>query len=281
MLQPPRKFVDRVGSSLKRLQSVAQTCQSRDVNESDTVTLVMDILCDVLGYDKYEEVTKEHQIRSTYCDLAVQIGGKLYVLIEVKAIGLSLKENHIQQALNYAANKGCEWVILTNAVTWQLYRVIFGQPITSELVLEFAFLDLNPKKAQDLETLYTVSREGADKATFAEYHASLQAKDRYCIAAILASEPVLKLIRKELRAMNPNVQVGLDEIREVIQSQVLKRDVIEGEKAMVAEKKFKRHQKKQERQKGKPGGSLATASFDKDSGVAAASDEGPSDDAAD
>lgn len=251
MLQPPKKFVDRVNNALKGLQSVAQTCQTRDINESDTVTLVMDILCDLLGFDKYSEITKEHQIRCTYCDLAVQIGGNLHYLVEAKAIGISLKENHIQQALNYAANKGCEWVILTNAVTWHVYRVVFGQPIASELVIQFNLLSLNGRKAQDLELLYTISREGADKGAFVEYHASLQAKDRHCIAALLTTEPVLKLIRKELRAMNPNVQVDLEEIQEVIQTQVLKRDVLEGEKANEAVKRIRKHQRKLEREKEK------------------------------
>lgn len=252
MLQPPKRFTDRVNAKLKTLQGLAQSCQTKDINESDTVTLVMDILCDLLGYNKYDEVTKEHQIRATFCDLAIQVAGKLHLLIEVKAVGIGLKENHIQQALNYAANKGCEWVVLTNAVNWRLYRVVFGQPISSELVIDMDFTNLNARKAADVELLYCLSREGADKNACQEFHASLQAKDRHCIAALLMTEPVLKLIRKELRAMTPNVQVDLDEILEVLQSQVLKREVLEGEKAVEACKRLRKHQKKQERDKSRP-----------------------------
>jgi len=42
------------------------------VSEADTITLVKDLLSEVLGYDKYAELTSEHSIRGTYCDLAIK-----------------------------------------------------------------------------------------------------------------------------------------------------------------------------------------------------------------
>lgn len=43
---------------------------TRDVNESDTCVIISDFLADVLGYDKYGEVTTEFAIRSiTIADL--------------------------------------------------------------------------------------------------------------------------------------------------------------------------------------------------------------------
>ena len=51
--------------------------------------------------------------------------GKIEYLIEVKAIGLSLKENHLRQALGYGANNGIPWVVLTNGLVWELYRIKF------------------------------------------------------------------------------------------------------------------------------------------------------------
>ena len=35
--------------------------------------LVKDLLAEVFGYDKYAELTSEHAIRGTYCDLAVKV----------------------------------------------------------------------------------------------------------------------------------------------------------------------------------------------------------------
>ena len=36
-------------------------------------------------------------IRGTFCDLAIKLDGTLAVLIEVKAIGLDLKEQYVKQ----------------------------------------------------------------------------------------------------------------------------------------------------------------------------------------
>ena len=75
MANIPVKVADRLASSIKRFQPVLASAQSRDVNESDTVIIITDMLSDVFGYDKYSEVTSETAIRGTYCDLAVKLNG--------------------------------------------------------------------------------------------------------------------------------------------------------------------------------------------------------------
>ena len=44
-------------------------------------------------------------IRRTFCDLAVKLDGTLEFLVEVKALGLELKDQHMKQAVDYAANQ--------------------------------------------------------------------------------------------------------------------------------------------------------------------------------
>ena len=56
-------------------------------------------------------------------DLAIKVDGKLALLIEVKAIGLELKDGHVKQAVDYAANQGCDWVVLTNGMIWRVYKL--------------------------------------------------------------------------------------------------------------------------------------------------------------
>ena len=116
-------------TGIKRYQPILEAAKSRDVGEADTVTIIKDMLADVFGYDKYSEVTSEFSIRGTYCDLATKIDGQLQTLIEVKAIGLDLKEQHVKQAVDYAANQGVDWVLLTNGVCWRIYRIVFAKPI--------------------------------------------------------------------------------------------------------------------------------------------------------
>jgi hypothetical protein len=116
------------------------------------------MLSEVFGYDKYSEITSECSIRGTWCDLAIKIDGTIEYLIEVKAIGLDLKDSYTKQAVDYSANQGTDWVILTNAEIWRIYKITFGKPIDSELVLEINFSDLNPKKSSDLELVYNLTR---------------------------------------------------------------------------------------------------------------------------
>src|ERR1700752_4650173 len=146
----PKKVVERLIGGIKRYQPILEAAKSRDVGEADTVTIVKDMLADVFGYDKYSEVTSEFSIRGTYCDLATKIDGQLQTLIEVKAIGLDLKEQHVKQAVDYAANQGVDWVLLTNGICWRVYHIVFAKPIDQELVLELDFRKLNTRSEADL-----------------------------------------------------------------------------------------------------------------------------------
>ena len=60
----PKKTEERIRSALKRFVPVLLAQRDRDVSEADTVTLVRDFFSDLLGFDKYAELTSEHQVRS-------------------------------------------------------------------------------------------------------------------------------------------------------------------------------------------------------------------------
>lgn len=230
------KVSARVSAALKKFQPILEDARKRDVNESDTVTIVTDLLHDLFGYDKYGEITSEHSIRSTFCDLAVRIDGELAVLIEVKAIGLDLKDTHIKQAVDYAANQGCDWVALTNGVEWLVYQVAFTKPIEAELVLQLDLLTLSHRRGDDVEMVALLSRESWKKSRLDDYAMQKQVLSRFTIAAVLLTEPVLGAIRREVRRLSTEVKVDQEAIRHVLEAEVIKREVIEGEKAEAATK---------------------------------------------
>jgi len=232
----PARVTERLATGLKRFQPILTSAKSRDVNESDTSMIVTDLLAEIFGYDKYSEVTRELCIRGTFCDLATRIEGKFQMLIEVKAIGLELKESHVKQAVDYAANQGIEWVALTSGNLWKVYRVIFAKPIDAELVLDIDLLALNAKSAQDLENLYLLTRESMLKSGLYAYHDHLQATNKFYLAAVVLSDPVLDMVRRELRRLS-DAKVEVDELREALRQEVIKREVLEGEKADGARKK--------------------------------------------
>lgn len=249
MANVPNKVADRLAAGLKRFQPILASAKSRDVGESDTVTIVVDVLAEIFGYDKYSEITSEYAIRGTYCDLATKIDGALQSLIEVKAIGLELKDAHVKQAVDYAANQGVDWVVLTNGMYWRFYKVTFTKPIGHELVVEIDFSTLNPKIAKDIESLFLFCKEGWMKSVLGEYHSQKQALSRFFLGAMVLTEPVLEVIRRELRRVSPDVKINIDEIKAVFTNEVIKREVMEGEKAEEARKKISRSANKALRSK--------------------------------
>ena len=232
----PTRVADRLAAGLRHFQPIVASAKSRDVNESDTSMIITDVLAEIFGYDKYSEVTRELTIRGTHCDLATRIDGKFQMLIEVKAVGIDLKEGHAKQAVDYAANQGVEWVALTNGIVWKVFRVLFTKPIETELVLAFDFLELSPKNSAQIENLYLLTRESMVKSGLYAYHDHLQATNKFYLAAVVLSDSVVDTIRRELRRVS-DVKVEADELRSLLKEEVIKREVIEGEKATSAYKK--------------------------------------------
>ncbi|MFA6310823.1 MAG: restriction endonuclease subunit R [Sterolibacterium sp.] len=240
MASIPKKVVERLVGGIKRYQPILAAAKARDVGEADTVTIIKDMLSDIFGYDKYAELTSEFSIRGTYCDLATKIDGVLQTLIEVKAIGLDLKDQHVKQAIDYAANQGVEWVLLTNGVCWRVYHLVFAKPIEQELVVDIDFSALNARSDHDIELLYLWCKEGWQRSVLGEYHTQRQALSRFFIGAMLQTDPVLEVLRRELRRVSPDVRIDIDQIKSVLTTEVIKREVIEGEKAEEARKKIAR-----------------------------------------
>ena len=232
----PSKVMDRFTDNITVFQKVLQNARDRDVNESDTVTIVKDMLASVMGFDKYEEVTSEYSIRGTYCDLATKLDGAVRYLVEVKAIGLALKENHLRQVVSYGSSQGVPWVVLTNGIIWEVYRIKFEQPVSHEFVFGLNFSELSVRKPDDIEKLFLLCREGVQKSAIDDFHAFAQIVNRFTIAAIISSDPVLAVLRRELQRLEPDSRVTTDDIRAILPD-VLKRDVTEGEEAGAARKR--------------------------------------------
>ena len=259
----PKKVNERISKGISKFKKVLHIAKSHDVNESDTVSIINDMIGEIFGYDKYIECTSELAIRGTYCDLAIKVDEKIQFLIEAKAIGLDLKDSHLKQAIDYGANKGVQWVILTNSIEWNLYRIRFEKPINYDLVAKFNFEELNDK---DVELLFLISKEGLQKNARDDYYEKIQSVNKYVIGALILNEPVLSTLRRELRKIADGIKIDFDEIKDIIVSSVLKRDVFEGEDADVARSKIdKFYKKSMRRQKASSDKSVKTNKYEEKS----------------
>ncbi len=230
----PKRVQERLVDGIKKYQPIVEGRKAADVGEADTVILVTEILSEVFGYDKFTEITSEFAIKSTYCDVATKIDDKLQTLIEVKPIGQALKDSHVTQAVNYAANQGVEWVLLTNGQHWRAYSVECKGQIAQELVVNIDFLALDRKLDDDLELLFVLCKEGWAKSAIDEYQTQMEALNRYVIAATILSDKMLDKIKTELRRVAPEARIDVEAIKSVLENEVIKRELLEGDKAEAA-----------------------------------------------
>jgi hypothetical protein len=243
------KVAARITTQLKKYQSILSGLQKRDVSEADTVTVINDMLSEICGYDKYLHVTSQYAIRGTYVDLAVKVDEEIRFLIEVKAIGIELKDAHVKQAIDYAANEGIEWVVLTNGAHWRIYKVHFGQPIEKILVCELDAIEASTKSPEALECFGNLSREGFSKGTMAEFLLHKQVTNKFTVAAVLQTDFILEVLRREIRRMSSGVKVEVEYLRSLLQEEVIKRDLIEGDEAKAALQNIRRLQRAATRKK--------------------------------
>jgi hypothetical protein len=116
--------------------------------------------------------------------------------------------------------------------------VIFGKPIDQELIIDIEFCALSAKNQTDLESLYLLCKEGWVRSVLGDYQMQREALSRFFLGALILSEPVLSIIRRELKRVSPDVKIEIDQIRDVLEKEVLKREVIDGDKADAARKKI-------------------------------------------
>ena len=227
----PARVQKRFSENIRRFIKILTEAKSRDINESDTVKIVIDVLSDIFGYDKYIDITSEFQIRGTFCDVAIKAGDDVRYLIECKAIGSELKENHLRQAVEYASKSGIEWTILSNGIVWQVYKVVFAKPIDQRLLFSIDFLNEDPKDKKFAEKLYLLCKEAITKSAIESYAKERRAINKHTIAAILYSDEVVATVRRRLRSLFKDVSIDKVLVREVIRNEIIKRELVDSEQA--------------------------------------------------
>jgi hypothetical protein len=179
----------------------------------------------------------------------VKIGSEVRFLIEAKAIGCPLKDNHVKQAIDYAANQGIEWVILTNGWNWQVFKVQFSQPIDKTKVFDLDLLQMTPRSDALIDCFGNLSREGFALSSMAAMFQQRQATSKYSIACLLQSDAVVSAVRRELRRIFPGLKVEEAEIATEIRERVLKREVVDSDEAKQAAATLKKAARSAERAK--------------------------------
>ena len=247
----PTRVIQRLQNSIPKFRKILEQSLERDVNESDTVTIIIDMLEEIFGFDKYSEVTREYAIQGTYCDLAIKTGKAIEYLLEVKAIGLDLNDKHLRQAVSYAAKEGVRWVVLTNGIHWIIHRVTVENKVQHERIFDIDMMSINPKQKDHQILLFLLCKRGIEQDLIDDFYEYKQSVNRYTVAYLLLTDPVAISIRRELKKLKPGIKVDFEEIKNIIENDIIKRDILENEEGIEAKKQITKFVKKQEKEKNK------------------------------
>jgi hypothetical protein len=215
---------DRLRVAVRRFARPLADLTARDANEGDTRLLVTDFLCDGLGYDKYEDLTTEYQVKGEFADYGLRIAKQLVAFIEVKRAATRLGAKHLRQVEMYAVNEGVEWMILTNGQVWQAWHLTPGLPVVLDIALEVDLLG-EGGPTQKADALFHLSKEAFKHHVIDELWRVKAATSATSIGAVITSTPVIDQIRKELRRQTGH-NVDPAELSDLIRSSVLRPDAL-------------------------------------------------------
>ncbi len=169
-----------------------------ELDESGTRLMINTFLSDVFGYKPITEIKTEYMIKGTYADYVIQIDKTRHFLVEVKALSFELSEKHLRQTINYGANEGIEYALLTNGRCFQFYKILFEKPIDSRLLFSFDLSDINQHN-KAIGFLQYLTKDCVVKSGLSALWNKCQAADPNNIAGMLCSEPVIVLITKLIK----------------------------------------------------------------------------------
>jgi len=190
---------DRIRSALRRYAKPLNDLIARDANEGDTRLFVTDLLCDVFGYDKYENLTTEFQVRGEFADFGIRIDKQLVAFIEVKRATTKLGAKHLRQVEMYAVNEGVPWLLLTNGGEWRVYHLTPGMPVTIDLAFAVNLSDMSVPTATKIDHLFYLTKEAMKRDLIENLWRQQAATAPAQLLKALNAPAVVAEIRREIR----------------------------------------------------------------------------------
>ena len=176
------------------------------LKETPTRTIVIDPLLEALGWEVSDpdEVQLEYPtVDGKSVDYGLKLNKKCALLVEAKSFDDPLNDvKAITQVVGYAANNGITWCILTNGLTWKVYRSIENCPAPDKLMYE---VSLDPRDSQGMtvqqiaQQMWRFSREEMAKGALDALgeQTFTDGKVRKALAAVMLDPPrqLLNMIR--------------------------------------------------------------------------------------
>ena len=172
-------------------------------------------------------MTSELDNREAIYDFAIHSGNSVAMLVRISPVCSAPDDRYLLATAQHALLHGVEWVVLTNGIGWQVHHVEDTGKTRPEtpIVLAFDLSHMQPGRDSHIETLFLLTREGHKSAGLNHFRLRLEVTNRHYLGAMMLSDPVVTAVRRELRKLNPGLQITPLEIRENLAKGGLRPDV--------------------------------------------------------
>jgi predicted transport protein len=198
--------MNRLIQAIERIRLQLPELRHRNLKETPTRTIVIDPLLEALGWNvrSPDEVELEYPtIDGKSVDYALKIDRKPVLLVEAKALDDTLDDvKAVTQVVGYAANNGIAWCVLTNGITWRMYRSFEECPAPKKLMFEVS-LDPDISEGMTVEQIAKqmgrLSRESIPSGRLEDLAEQIftDGKIRKAIQVLMTNppKPFLRLVR--------------------------------------------------------------------------------------
>ena len=121
-----------------------------------------------------------------------------------------------------------------------MYKIKFGQPVDYEQVSAFCLPDINLKNEEDQRKLFLLCREGITSDAMGIYHQHISVLNKFTVAQVILGDSVVGTIRREMRRTFPDLKIESESILDMLNNEILKREVLDGEKVKDAQQRLKK-----------------------------------------
>jgi hypothetical protein len=124
-------------------------------------------------------------------------------------------------------------------------------PRRALLIFYLASSDGRPSRSKRSRSGWlSLNRAEYSPSIVSEFLLQKQVTNKFTVAAVLQTDFILEVLRREIRRMSSGVKVEVDYLRSLLREEVLKRDLVDGDEAKAALQNIRRLQRAATRKKG-------------------------------
>lgn len=184
---------------LKARTTRAKLNASGAANEANTKALIIEPILAALGWDPTDLDVVEREVKvfdGTFLDYGLKADGTSRLYVEAKAVGENLTDKKfVAQAVNYANNDGVVWCVLTNGISWRVFKTNESAAMDKKLLFEIDISDDEQPVADIAKQFRLIGHESVVSGVLDNYGDRIFTDSRVRAAlAVLAGDPPAGLI---------------------------------------------------------------------------------------